>query len=78
MVIDGTTGRLKAINNTDSGVYVKVDQTFMWYSSSDGINVPRDTSKQASGAYIFRYTHVALTGLGGGREWLKLEPTYSM
>ena len=55
VIIDGSSGRVKAINNTESGIFVKVDQTFMWYSASDGTNVPKNTSRQASGAYIFRY-----------------------
>ena len=50
VVIDGTTGRLKAINNTESDIFVKVDQAFMWYPASVGDHA----STQSSGAYIFR------------------------
>ncbi len=50
MAIDGTTGRLKYISNRQ--LSLKMDQTFLWYNSSDGVNV---NNSQRSGAYIFRY-----------------------
>ena len=51
VAVDGTTGRLKYISN--NGLLVlKMDQTFLWYNSSDGVNV---NNSQRSGAYIFRF-----------------------
>ena len=52
MTFDGTSGHLKSINNTQSNLFLNIDQWFMWWNSSDGKNV---NSSQASGAYIFRY-----------------------
>ena len=48
---DQTTGHLKRINNTVSHIAANVDQTFLWWNSSDGNNI---NSTQPSGAYIFR------------------------
>ena len=51
LTFDGTTGRLKVINNQLSNIKLNVDQGFMWYNSSDEHN---RNSTQASGAYMFR------------------------
>ena len=51
LTFDGTTGRLKYINNVKSKISTKVDQNFLWWNSSAGNNV---NSSQTSGAYIFR------------------------
>ena len=52
VTIDGRTGRMKTLTNTDLNLELSVDQGFFWYRSSDGMNVKH--SKQCSGAYIFR------------------------
>jgi hypothetical protein len=52
VTIDGKSGRVKAINNTDSGVTLNVDQSFNWYISAD-VSHSHD-NEQYSGAYIFR------------------------
>ena len=51
LTFDGSTGRLKLMNNLKNKVSTKVDQNFLWWNSSAGNNV---NSTQASGAYIFR------------------------
>jgi len=51
VAVDGTTGRLKYISNKGQ-LMLKVDQTFLWYNSSDGNNI---NNTQKSGAYIFRW-----------------------
>ena len=58
--MDGTTGRLKMISNSN-GPMLKVDQNFLWYNASAGNN---KISKQASGAYIFRYSKNHLQSVG--------------
>lgn len=44
-----TSGQLKRMANSKTGVDVPVQQSYLWYGSSTG-----DTDPQASGAYIFR------------------------
>ncbi|KZV23774.1 hypothetical protein F511_27700 [Dorcoceras hygrometricum] len=43
------SGQLKRISNSKTGVDVPVQQSYLWYSSSQG-----DSDPQCSGAYIFR------------------------
>ncbi|KAK4583933.1 hypothetical protein RGQ29_021880 [Quercus rubra] len=49
MSFSSTSGQLKRIYNTKTGVDVPTQQSYLWYASSPG-----DTDPQASGAYIFR------------------------
>ncbi|KAI9109731.1 hypothetical protein K1719_019361 [Acacia pycnantha] len=46
-----TSGQLKRIHNSGTGVDVPVQQSYLWYGSSDGDG---EGDGQASGAYIFR------------------------
>ncbi|XP_073018445.1 alpha-mannosidase-like [Primulina eburnea] len=43
------SGQLKRISNSKTGIDVPVQQSYLWYSSSQG-----DADPQCSGAYIFR------------------------
>ncbi|KAA8547520.1 hypothetical protein F0562_003949 [Nyssa sinensis] len=45
-----TSGQLKRMFNSKTGVDIPVQQSYLWYGSSGGDN----TDPQASGAYIFR------------------------
>ncbi|KAL5819121.1 hypothetical protein ACOSQ4_022963 [Xanthoceras sorbifolium] len=47
MSFSSTTGQLKRMYNSRTGVVIPVQQDFLWYSSSEAYD-------QASGAYIFR------------------------
>ncbi|PON53460.1 Glucan biosynthesis, periplasmic [Parasponia andersonii] len=49
LTFSSTTGQLKRIYNSKTGVDVPIQQTYLWYGSSGG-----DSDPQASGAYIFR------------------------
>ncbi|GKV44092.1 hypothetical protein SLEP1_g51316 [Rubroshorea leprosula] len=49
MVFSLTSGQLKRMYNTRTGVDVPIQQSYLWYGSSPG-----DSDRQASGAYIFR------------------------
>ncbi|XP_028775256.1 alpha-mannosidase [Neltuma alba] len=49
MSFSSTSGQLKRIYNSRTGVDVPVQQSYLWYGSSAG-----DDDGQASGAYIFR------------------------
>uniref|UniRef100_A0A7N2M0R8 Alpha-mannosidase n=1 Tax=Quercus lobata TaxID=97700 RepID=A0A7N2M0R8_QUELO len=49
MSFSSTSGQLKRIYNTKTGVDVPAQQSYLWYASSPG-----DVDPQASGAYIFR------------------------
>ena len=51
LTFDGTSGRLKMMDNKQSKTTANVDQNFLWWNSSAGNNI---NSSQASGAYIFR------------------------
>ncbi|KAL8046895.1 hypothetical protein ABFX02_08G203600 [Erythranthe guttata] len=44
-----TTGQLTRMYNSKTGIDIPVQQSYLWYSSSQG-----DADPQASGAYIFR------------------------
>ncbi|KAL8472457.1 hypothetical protein ACS0TY_029611 [Phlomoides rotata] len=46
-----SSGQLKRIFNSKTGIDVPVQQSYLWYASSEG-----DADTQASGAYIFRPT----------------------
>lgn len=55
VTIDGTSGRIKEIENVVSGVSTSVMQDWYWYNSSaGGSNWGQTDYKQNSGAYIFR------------------------
>ncbi|KAF3440313.1 hypothetical protein FNV43_RR18597 [Rhamnella rubrinervis] len=49
MSFSSTSGQLKRIYNSKTGVDVPIQQSYLWYGSSPG-----DQDSQASGAYIFR------------------------
>ncbi|GMN29058.1 hypothetical protein TIFTF001_002270 [Ficus carica] len=49
MSFSSTSGQLKRIYNSKTGVDVPIQQTYLWYGSSTG-----DADPQSSGAYIFR------------------------
>ncbi|EXC35339.1 Lysosomal alpha-mannosidase [Morus notabilis] len=49
MSFSSTSGQLKRMYNSKTGVDVPIQQTYLWYGSSTG-----DADSQASGAYIFR------------------------
>ncbi|XP_027344930.1 alpha-mannosidase isoform X2 [Abrus precatorius] len=49
MSFSSTTGQLKRMYNSRTGVNIPIQQSYLWYGSSNG-----DSDSQASGAYIFR------------------------
>ncbi|PIA57396.1 hypothetical protein AQUCO_00600257v1 [Aquilegia coerulea] len=49
MQFSSMTGQLKRMTNFKTGIDVPIQQSYLWYGSSNG-----DTDPQASGAYIFR------------------------
>ncbi|KAK7262969.1 hypothetical protein RJT34_30552 [Clitoria ternatea] len=49
MSFSSTSGQLKRIYNSRTGVDIPIQQSYLWYGSSEG-----DSDPQASGAYIFR------------------------
>ncbi|XP_059640805.1 alpha-mannosidase [Cornus florida] len=49
MSFSSTSGQLKRMFNSVTGVDIPVQQSYLWYGSSGG-----DTDPQSSGAYIFR------------------------
>ncbi|KAJ7944151.1 Alpha-mannosidase [Quillaja saponaria] len=49
MSFSSISGQLKRISNARTGVDVPIQQSYLWYGSSEG-----DSDGQASGAYIFR------------------------
>nr|KYP55020.1 Lysosomal alpha-mannosidase [Cajanus cajan] len=51
MSFSSTSGQLKRMYNSKTGVDIPIQQSYLWYESSDG-----DSDPQASGAYIFRPT----------------------
>ncbi|KAF6170845.1 hypothetical protein GIB67_015797 [Kingdonia uniflora] len=50
MSFSATTGQLKRMANSKTGVDIPIQQSYLWYGSSSG-----DMDPQASGAYIFRH-----------------------
>ncbi|KAL2333816.1 hypothetical protein Fmac_015029 [Flemingia macrophylla] len=49
MSFSSTSGQLKRMYNSKIGVDIPIQQSYLWYESSEG-----DSDPQASGAYIFR------------------------
>ncbi|KAG5108458.1 hypothetical protein JHK84_045365 [Glycine max] len=49
MSFSSTSGQLKRMYNSRTGVDIPIQQSYLWYGSSEG-----DSDPQASGAYIFR------------------------
>ncbi|TKY55925.1 Alpha-mannosidase protein [Spatholobus suberectus] len=49
MSFSSTSGQLKRMYNSKTGVDIPIQQSYLWYESSEG-----DNGTQASGAYIFR------------------------